>query len=409
MKASAPTLLLAIIAAGVPLGSYSQVRTALAVEFGPGSAADLRPAYATPQDVAEGKRVADASCAKCHGAAGISTSKGVPHIAGQRPGYLFTELLVYQSGARGDNAMSNAVKFLKDDALVKVAAYYSGLEPAQPSVAGVAKAPPARPDPASAGKAAAAGCAGCHGETGISKIPGMPSLVGLDPKYFVAAVNAYKSGQRKHDMMKTLVSALSDADMNNIALFYALQKPGKAQTPSPGNQAAGKAAAAACAGCHGEGGVSANAATPSLAGQDAQYFADAMRAYKAGSRADPSMKAPAASVDDNTVKNLAAYYASQQPKQPPVKKTLTIAELAQRCDRCHGVNGNSADPRSPALAAQRADYLEQAMRAYQKGGRKSKAMTAMLDALSDAEIERLAAYYASQKARSVVYVILPPK
>jgi cytochrome c553 len=405
MKASAPTLLLAIIAAGVPLGSYSQVRTALAAEFSPGSAADLRPAYATPQDVAEGKRVADASCAKCHGAAGISTSKGVPHIAGQRPGYLFTELLVYQSGARGDNAMSNAVKFLKDDALVKVAAYYSGLEPAQPSVAGVAKAPPARPDPASAGKAAAAGCAGCHGETGISKIPGMPSLVGLDPKYFVAAVNAYKSGQRKHDMMKTLVSALSDADMNNIALFYALQKPGKAQTPSPGNQAAGKAAAAACAGCHGEGGVSANAATPSLAGQDAQYFADAMRAYKAGSRTDP----PAASVDDNTVKNLAAYYASQQPKQPPVKKTLTIAELAQRCDRCHGVNGNSADPRSPALAAQRADYLEQAMRAYQKGGRKSKAMTAMLDALSDAEIERLAAHYASQRARSVVYVILPPK
>ncbi len=320
MKASAPTLLLAIIAAGVPLGSYSQVGTALAAESSAGSAADLRPAYATPQDVAEGKRVADVACAKCHGAAGISTSKGVPHIAGQRPGYLFTELLVYQSGARGDNAMSNAVKFLKDDALVKVAAYYSGLEPAQPSAAGVAKAPPARPDPASAGKAAAAGCAGCHGETGITKIPGMPSLVGLDPKYFVAAVNAYKSGQRKHDMMKTLVSALSDADMNNIALFYALQKPGKAQTPSPGNQAAGKAAAAACAGCHGEGGVSANAATPSLAGQDAQYFADAMRAYKDGSRADPSMKAPAASVDDNAVKNLAAYYASQQPKQPPVKK-----------------------------------------------------------------------------------------
>jgi cytochrome c553 len=237
----------------------------------------------------------------------------------------------------------------------------------------------------------------------------MPSLIGLDPKYFVAAVNAYKSGQRKHDMMKTLVSALSDADVNNIALFYALQKPGKAQTPSPGNQAAGKAASATCAGCHGEGGVSSNTATPSLAGQDAQYFADAMRAYKSGSRTDPSMKAPAASVDDNAVKNLAAYYANQRPKQPPVKKPLTTAELAQRCDRCHGVNGNSTDPRSPALAAQRADYLEQAMRAYRKGGRKSKAMAAMLDGLSDAEIERLAAHYAGQRARSVIYVFLPPK
>jgi cytochrome c553 len=298
---------------------------------------------------------------------------------------------------------------MKDDVLVKVSGYYSGLEPAQPSVAGIAKTRPAKPDPASAGKAAAAGCAGCHGETGITKTPGMPSLVGLDPKYFAAAVHAYKSGQRKHDMMKTLVSALSDADISNIALFYALQKPGKAQTPSAGDQAAGKAATASCAGCHGDGGVSANAATPSLAGQDAQYFADAMRAYKDGSRAEPSMKAPAASVDDNTIKNLAAYYANQQPKSPPVKKPLTTAELAQRCDRCHGVNGNSTDPRSPALAAQRVDYLELAMRAYQKGERKSKAMAAMLDALSAAEIESLAAYYASQRARSVVYVILPPK
>lgn len=49
------------------------------------------------------------------------------------------------------------------------------------------------------------------------------------------------------------------------------------------------------------------------------------------------------------------------------------------------------------------------MRAYRKGGRKSKAMEAMLDGLADAEIERLAVHYASQRARSVVYVILPPK
>jgi cytochrome c553 len=237
----------------------------------------------------------------------------------------------------------------------------------------------------------------------------MPSLVGLDPKYFITAVSAYKSGQRKHDMMKTLVSALTEADMNNIALHYAVQKPAKAQTPSPGDQTAGKAAAAACAGCHGEGGVSANPATPSLAGQDAQYFADAMRAYKDGSRADPTMKATAASLDDNTLKNLATYYANQQPQPPKIRKPVTTAELAQRCDRCHGVNGNSTDPRSPALAAQRIDYLEQAMRAYQKGGRKSKAMAAMLDGLSDADIESLAAYYAGQRARSVVYVILPPK
>lgn len=391
------------------VAGFSQVRAASNAEPAAGIKSELRPAYATPQEVAEGKRVAETSCAQCHGLDGISSTKGVPHIAGQRPAYIYIELLAYQTGARGDNAMSKAVKLLKDTALVNAAAYYASLEPAQPTAVPVAKPAPGKPDPLSAGKAAAAGCAGCHGDTGISKMPGTPSLVGLDPKYFAAAVNAYKSGQRKHDMMKTLVSALSDADIGNLALFYAMQKPGKAQTPSPGDQAAGKAAAAACAGCHGEGGVSASPATPSLAGQDAQYFADALRAYRDGARADPTMKAPAASVDEKAAKNLAAYYANQLPKSPPVKKPLTTAELAQRCDRCHGVNGNSTNPSTPALAAQRADYLEQAMRAYLKGTRKSKAMAAMLDGMSDADIERLAAYYAGQRARSVVYLILPPK
>jgi len=409
MKRGVPTLLLIALAASAPATVHSQGRATPSAASASGSRADLRPAYATPQDSAEGKRVAEASCAGCHGLNGISATKGVPHLGGQRPGYLYIELLAYQSGTRGDNPMSKAVKFLKDDALVKVSAYYAGLEPAQPTAISVARPGPAKPDPAGAGKAATAGCAGCHGETGITKTPGMPSLVGLDPKYLVSALNAYKSGGRKHDMMKTLVSALSDADINNMALFYATQKPARAQTPSPGKPAAGKAAATACAGCHGDAGVSTNPSTPSLAGQDAEYFAAAMRAYKDGSRSDATMKAPAASVDDNAVKDLAAYYASQQPRRPAVRKPLTTAELAARCDRCHGVNGNSTDPRSPALAAQRADYLEPAMRAYQKGVRKSKAMTAMLDGLADAEIERLAAHYAGQRARSVVFIILPPK
>jgi len=304
--------------------------------------------------------------------------------------------------------MNNAVKFLSDDALVKVAAYYANQDPPQPVASTSAKGAPAKVDALGAGKAAASGCAGCHGETGITSTPGMPNLVGLDPKYFVGAVKAYKGGQRKHDMMKTLVSAVTDAELDNIALFFALQKPGKAKTPSPGNQAAGKTAAVACAGCHGEGGVSTGTA-PSLAGQDAQYLMAAMKAYKDGSRSDAAMKAPAASVDDGTIKDLAAYYSNQLPQAPKVRKPLTPEEMAQRCDRCHGVNGNSTDPRAPALAAQRPEYLERVMRAYQKGERKSTAMSAMLDGVSEADIVALSAHYARQKARAVVYVPLPSK
>ena len=374
----------------------------------PGAADDFRAAFATPQDNAEGKRLADASCARCHGANGISAAKGVPHLAGQRAVYLHLELRAYKSGARGKGMMADATRFLSDDALIKVAAWYSTLDPAQPAPVPATKPVASGPDPVSAGKAAASGCSGCHGKTGISMIPGMPNLVGLDPKYLVAATNAYKGGQRKHDMMKALVAGLSEADINNIALFYAAQKPGKAQTPAPGNAQAGKAAAAACVGCHGEGGVGTGNA-PSLAGQEAQYFVAAMRAYKDGARADPMMKGPAAAVGDAAQADLAAYYASLQPQPPIVSKTLAIGDWAQRCDRCHGVNGNSTDPRVPALAAQRAEYLDRILNAYRTGARKSTAMSAMSKVLTEAEIGMLAEHYSRQKARAVVYVQLPAK
>jgi cytochrome c553 len=238
---------------------------------------------------------------------------------------------------------------------------------------------------------------------------GMPSLAGLDPKYFIAAMNAYGSGQRKHDMMVTFAKAATGADVNNLALHYALQKPAAAKTPAAGNALAGKAASAACAGCHGEQGVSTNPSTPSLAGQDAQYFVDAMRGYRDGTRGDETMKMAASGVNDTAAADLAAYYAAQVPKPPKVVKPLALADWVQRCDRCHGVNGNSTDPRTPAIAAQRAEYLQASLHSYQRGERRDSVMAAMSGALTDADVAGLASYYAAQKARPFVFVPVPAK
>ncbi len=397
-----------LIAAAAGSG-YSPAADAQPATVKPAGNDEMRAVYATPVEVAEGGRVAEASCARCHGANGISPTKGIPHLAGQRAAYLDLQLRAYRQSARVQGAMTGIVRYLSDDALVKVAAYYASLDPPRPAAA-PAKPAPAKPDPVQAGKAAAAACGGCHGEAGISKTPSMPSLVALDPKYFAVAVNAYKSGQRKHDMMKSLVASLGDETTNNIALYYALQKPAKAQTPAPGDQAAGKAAAsAACAACHGDQGVSGNPATPSLAGQDAEYLAAALRAYKDGSRKDESMKDPAAALDDKAMKNIAAYYAAQQPQPLNVRRPLTVAEWTERCDRCHGPNGNSTDPLMPRLAAQRADWLEQVLHAYRTGARKSTAMAAMSAMMSEADVRELATHYARQTARAVTYVLLPPE
>jgi cytochrome c553 len=376
---------------------------------GHAAAADLRPAYATPADILDGRQAALALCAHCHGSNGLATDARVPHIAGQRPSYLYAKARAYQTGTIANEAMAGAVRYVKDDALVRVAAYYASLEPANPVPAPPAgKLPPQR-DAVAEGRAAAGACADCHGATGVSLMPGTPHLAGLDPKYFAAAMAAYRSGQRKHEMMAMFAQAASDAGLRNMALFYALQKPAAAGAPAAGDAVAGQAASAACAGCHGERGVSTNPATPGLAGQEAAYFVDAMRAYRDGARSDATMKTAAAGLDDATLANLARYYAAQVARPPKVARPLSIADWVQRCDRCHGANGNSTDPHTPAIAAQRVGYLQETLRAYQRGDRRNSGMAAMSGALTDAEVAALAHHYAAQKARSFVFVMLPSR
>jgi cytochrome c553 len=368
-----------------------------------GNPSDFKPLQLKPEDILDGKRLANTTCAGCHGENGISTTDGVPHLAGQRAVYLYVELKAYQMGLRGQTIMSNIVKFLNDDALVKVAAYYATLDPPQPS-----GSPVALPgDALEKGKAAAAGCGGCHGETGVSAIPGTPSLVGLDPKYLVGALQAYKSGRRNEATMKAMVAEVNDSTFADLAMFYALQKAERTANPAEGDIEAGKAASASCAGCHGDTGVSSAAGTPSLAGQDATYLDAAMAAYKNGTRTDETMKEMVAPLGEAARKNVAAFYAAQRPAAPTVRKPLSASEWADRCNRCHGVNGNSVDPHVPAIAGQRAEYLAQSLQNYRSRSRRNTEMGAMADALSEDDITALSAYYSRQKPRTAIYVVLP--
>jgi len=367
---------------------------------------ELRPLSANSMDIAAGKQLAQRFCADCHGTEGISTIANVPNLAGQRSAYLYREMHAYLAGARGNDTMNGAITYLSTDAISNVAAYYASLDPAQPVASGDAKV---EVDAMQAGKVAAAGCAGCHGENGISKMPGIPNLVGQEPKYLVSAMAAYKTGERKNDTMKAMIAPLTDANLDNISWFYALQKPARAQTPAAGEPATGQAISAPCATCHGAAGVSGNPSSPSLAGQDAQYLVTALAGYKGDARSNATMKALSASLSDTAMKNLAAFYAAQQPQAPNVRKPLTAPQWAERCDRCHGVNGNSTDPRIPALAAQRQGYLEKVLDAYRTGTRRSPEMAAMAEVLTENDVRNLAAYYAHQKSQAVVYVPIPAK
>ncbi len=82
-----------------------------------------------------------------------------------------------------------------------------------------------------------------------------------------------------------------------------------------GDAAAGKNKTAMCAGCHGIAGFrTAYPETyhvPKLGGQNAGYIVSALKAYKAGDRQHPTMKAIAASLSEQDMADLAAYYSGK--------------------------------------------------------------------------------------------------
>jgi cytochrome c553 len=72
---------------------------------------------------------------------------------------------------------------------------------------------------------AAAVCSQCHGITKPSADAPFPSLAGRDAAYLESALKQYRDKTRKSDIMNAIAGSLSDADIDNLAAYYAKQKP----------------------------------------------------------------------------------------------------------------------------------------------------------------------------------------
>ena len=151
-----------------------------------------------------------------------------------------------------------------------------------------------------------------------------------------------------------------------------------------------------CGGCHGARGVSIDAATPNLAGQDAQYLTKATRSYRT-TRQNWGMQRYVAGLNDKDIDNIVAFYATQQPKAGD-QIPSSIQELAAKCNRCHDQE-DSSSMAAPKMRGQDKDYLVMALRGYRDGKRESTTMHNMSFPYSNAIIEGLASWYASQPAK----------
>lgn len=163
-------------------------------------------------------------------------------------------------------------------------------------------------------------CASCHGAKGISPNDAWPNLAGQNAAYLARILGAYKSGAQSDVMMSPVAQALSDADVQNLATYYAgLSCRAPARAAAAGADAV-KLLAKNCAACHGETGIGVNPAWPHIAGQNATYLSNTLKAFRAGLRKDPLMAGVVRGLSDADIANLAAYFAAQRCGPAPQAK-----------------------------------------------------------------------------------------
>ena len=177
----------------------------------------------------------------------------------------------------------------------------------------------AKPDPAKGQALSTQICGACHTADGSRGAPANPILAGQHPEYLVKQLQEFKAGKRNNAVMKGFAGALSDADMLNVAAFYAGKnaKPGFAKSKDTvrlGEKIyrAGIAdkAVPACSGCHSPNGAGIPAQYPRIGGQHADYTESQLVAFRAGSRANSvQMAAIAAKMSDTEVKAVSDYIA----------------------------------------------------------------------------------------------------
>lgn len=164
-----------------------------------------------------------------------------------------------------------------------------------------------------------------------------------------------------------------------------------------------------CAACHGPDGNAPIPANPSLAGQHPEYLLKQLRNFKTGERANAIMGGMVATLSDDDLRNLAAYYAAQAAR-PGAARDAKLATAGQSlyrggnarsgvaaCSGCHSPSGAGIPAQYPRLKGQHSEYTAAQLRAFRSGERANdpSSMMRMIAAqMTDAEIAAVAEYVA---------------
>jgi cytochrome c553 len=202
-----------------------------------------------------------------------------------------------------------------------------------------------------------------------------------------------------------------------LLVFSGLALPGPsthvAWTPATlalvrsGNAEKGGEIAQGCETCHAAKPENDKSEFPYLNGQVATYLFRQLQDYKRGNRSNEVMKSIAAGLSERDMADVAVYYSQQPLPATAVPVRFEAAEslvyrgdgkrILPPCAACHGAKGQGEPVDTPALAGQKASYLEQTLLAYQSGARANdlyQRMRLLAQQLGNDEIRELARYYA---------------
>ena len=260
-----------------------------------------------------------------------------------------------------------------------------------------------------AGKVIAeADCSDCHGMDGRGENPDIPNLAAQSHEYLVEAMHAYRDGGRLHAALQDMTSEMTEADIANIAGYYASQPQleplaaTQAGTITDKAYSEGAEVAGICEDCHGEKGISNEEGVPSLAGQQPVYLIIATQEYKKGERSHEGTEDMLETLEEVDIEKMAMYFASQSAPEreaPPFGDPVAGKADSAYCGKCHGSRGISHDPMVPSLAGQEPVYLVNAIKSYRDHARNCEAQRTEK---TDQQINDLAAYYSIQKTLASV-------
>ena len=156
-------------------------------------------------------------------------------------------------------------------------------------------------------------CLGCHGVVSYNNIYPtykVPKLGNQHKDYLVAALKAYRSGERTHLTMRAHASNLSDSDIVKIAEYFSSIKYQEQVTNTADIEMIEEANS--CVGCHGADGNSMIPTFPKIAGQYQDYLYHALKAYKNGERNNAIMNGISSTLNEKQMKKLSKYFSSQK-------------------------------------------------------------------------------------------------